>query len=259
MKRRGFTLIELLVVIAIIAILAAILFPVFAQARENARKTACLSNLKQLGTALMMYAQDWDETFPFWRTKCHNDPQYPPGGLFWTEQLMPYVKNADVFRCPSAREERRGWARCYPGDIGGRPQNNIIANYGYNELILNGGIDRDCCKGCDKLSSLVAPTETLILADCTSDIVSPWAEIQPERINPRVAFANYTGTADLVCGCPGYLTVPMDVALDRYAPHTSGAIIVFADGHAKWYRGDQIKSKVKGGPMRFCGPDLMQR
>ena len=63
-QKRGFTLIELLVVIAIIAILAAILFPVFSRARESARKTACLSNMKQIGTALMMYCQDWDEAFP---------------------------------------------------------------------------------------------------------------------------------------------------------------------------------------------------
>jgi prepilin-type N-terminal cleavage/methylation domain-containing protein len=72
-KKRGFTLIELLVVIAIIAILAAILFPVFSRAREQARKTACLSNMKQMATATMMYVQDWDETFPITTVCCAQD------------------------------------------------------------------------------------------------------------------------------------------------------------------------------------------
>lgn len=94
--RKAFTLIELLVVIAIIAILAAILFPVFAQAREKARTITCVSNLKQLGTAVMMYVQDNDETFPWgnnWR-------QYtdPCGNKY---QIYPYVKNLAVFHCPS--------------------------------------------------------------------------------------------------------------------------------------------------------------
>jgi prepilin-type N-terminal cleavage/methylation domain-containing protein/prepilin-type processing-associated H-X9-DG protein len=88
--KRGFTLIELLVVIAIIAILAAILFPVFAQARSKARQTACLSNVKQIGTAMMMYVQDYDETTPSARG----------GGWEWWTELMPYIKNLDVLNCP---------------------------------------------------------------------------------------------------------------------------------------------------------------
>src|SRR5262245_41008736 len=100
----GFTLIELLVVIAIIAILAAILFPVFAQAREKARQSACLSNLKQIGVALQLYTQDYDEmtpsarTYGAWWTK--NDPKAWPAP-YARDQLMPYVKNEALWNCPS--------------------------------------------------------------------------------------------------------------------------------------------------------------
>ncbi len=96
-RARGFTLIELLVVIAIIAILAALLFPVFARARENARKSNCQSNLKQIGTALMMYVQDYDEYTPAsWLGT--NDQN----GTIWPDLLVPYTKNMEMFNCPSS-------------------------------------------------------------------------------------------------------------------------------------------------------------
>ena len=134
MKRNAFTLIELLVVIAIIAILAAILFPVFAKARESARKTSCLSNMKQIGTASLMYAQDFDESYPDSRASTDaldgagcsgigaGAPHYSGGAhiqcwgirLFspgtgktsqipagYPARLLPYVKNVQIFRCPS--------------------------------------------------------------------------------------------------------------------------------------------------------------
>src|SRR5690554_3780891 len=93
--KRGFTLIELLVVIAIIAILAAILFPVFARAREKARQTSCLSNLKQMGLATLMYAQDYDERYNLAYTST------AIGTLHWPILLEPYHRNAEIYECPS--------------------------------------------------------------------------------------------------------------------------------------------------------------
>jgi prepilin-type N-terminal cleavage/methylation domain-containing protein/prepilin-type processing-associated H-X9-DG protein len=102
--RRGFTLIELLVVIAIIALLAAILFPVFARARENARKSSCANNLKQIGIGLAQYTQDYDEMFPF-SAYAVNGGASPNNFAFdvneWPARTVPYIKSYQVFRCPS--------------------------------------------------------------------------------------------------------------------------------------------------------------
>jgi prepilin-type N-terminal cleavage/methylation domain-containing protein len=140
MRRRGssqraFTLIELLVVIAIIAILAAILFPVFAQAREQARKSTCLSNCKQVGTSLMMYLQDYEETYPMWcpLDDCSDKSEIDNrvfGG--WPEfkyttpvirVLQPYLKNTRVFHCPSDTQFENSfsykWSLSGPWPTGG--------------------------------------------------------------------------------------------------------------------------------------------
>ncbi len=103
-QRRGFTLIELLVVIAIIAILAAILFPVFAQAREKARMISCLSNMRQIGLALRMYAQDYDETYP--NMRLHEFY------ICWNNTLQPYLKSKNMMMCPSNphnKQNAQGW------------------------------------------------------------------------------------------------------------------------------------------------------
>ncbi len=137
MKRRtGFTLIELLVVIAIIAILAAILFPVFARAREKARASACLSNLKQIGMGFMMYAQDYDETLPACRFQDGSWPWefWPTYAAYWWAAIFPggiqpYIKNNQIWNCPSATGGNwsSGWAIPEAGKIG----------YGYSEFMYN--------------------------------------------------------------------------------------------------------------------------
>src|SRR3712207_6069133 len=108
MRKRGFTLIELLVVIAVIAILAAILFPVFAQAREKARSAACLSNTKQMGLGVSMYAQDYDEVLPM------GGNGGPTGANRWYHWIQPYTKNRQIGICPSAPGQRPGYY-----DVGG--------------------------------------------------------------------------------------------------------------------------------------------
>ncbi|BCM92922.1 hypothetical protein IAD21_04806 [Abditibacteriota bacterium] len=99
-SKSAFTLIELLVVIAIIAILAAILFPVFSRARENARRASCQSNLKQIGLGVLQYAQDYDEKYPAW-ARSLNNPAANTSDIWWSTQIMPYVKSIQLFACPS--------------------------------------------------------------------------------------------------------------------------------------------------------------
>ncbi len=114
-RRRGFTLIELLVVIAIIAILAAILFPVFAKAREKARQSSCNSNVKQIGVAILAYCQDYDERYP----------RYSFGTWYWPVVISPYMKSVQLFHCPSRKDTAQTW----PGPTD--PTSTYCA-YGYN-------------------------------------------------------------------------------------------------------------------------------
>jgi prepilin-type N-terminal cleavage/methylation domain-containing protein/prepilin-type processing-associated H-X9-DG protein len=140
----AFTLIELLVVIAIIAILAAILFPVFAQAREQARSASCQSNLRQMSLAINIYAQDFDETYPAGsRTVSINGVDY---AFRWMDQINPYVKNAQIYTCPSQSNFR--WA--------GRPTTGgSSGSYGYNSRFLNNQI----------MAAINKPAETIAVGD----------------------------------------------------------------------------------------------
>ncbi len=136
MNRRGFTLIELLVVIAIIAILAAILFPVFARAREKARQTSCLSNLKQIVLGYKMYIQDYDERG--WNDRMYTNPELPAGGgicqsgcggtyVPWSTVVQPYLKNTQLLECPSDDDDgcQRGSGRAKPPLVGYGPNGQL--------------------------------------------------------------------------------------------------------------------------------------
>ena len=137
MRHRGFTLIELLVVIAIIAILAAILFPVFARAREKARQSACLSNVKQIGLAIMMYTEDYDELLP----------GYQQAGVYWWDILNPYMKNRGILVCP----DKIDWNYGHATDKSG---------YGLNEDIFTADAAAKV-----SLASVQSPSETIGAAD----------------------------------------------------------------------------------------------
>ncbi|HEX2999091.1 MAG TPA: DUF1559 domain-containing protein, partial [Armatimonadota bacterium] len=141
-SRSGFTLIELLVVIAIIAILEAILFPVFARARENARKSTCQSNLKQLGTAFLMYTQDYDECWArqVWTAGGLTDPVYQ----VWWRALDPYVKNTGVYQCPSLSNASASYSYSYNVWLSGQSESTVgsYSPYGVSErVVLTDGLD----------------------------------------------------------------------------------------------------------------------
>ncbi len=153
-KRLGFTLIELLVVIAIIAILAAILFPVFARARENARRTSCLSNAKQLGLGFMQYTQDYDEMYPIIGYALGDTVVYPSGQTSnnsWILRVYPYVKSVQIFTCPSNTIP--------PWQGGTSPSAVAGTSYGASSALLTNGLVPTALAAVQKVS------DTVLLAD----------------------------------------------------------------------------------------------
>jgi len=260
-RRNGFTLIELLVVIAIISILAGILFPVFAQAREKARGIACISNLMQLGKALQMYLQDYDGTYPAKVSPCDTGAGGEKYSLMWWDQLFTYVKNWEVFRCPSASQPEEWPSNCYPvggPDLRARPWAN---NYGYNEQIARGWHPLRHCNGVSNSEPTIKwPSETLVLADCWNNMLSPWARTR-DGILVRVAYANGPGDCRFPINGPGG-GGPCPPGVDPFAAgsqlsrHQGGANLLFADSHAKWYKAESIRGWGQGGTIRACAYEI---
>lgn len=232
--RRGFTLIELLVVIAIIAILAAILFPVFARAREKARQASCQSNLKQIALGFLMYVNDADEKLPVWAPWCWG---YAGRGRPWWAQIEPYIKNKQIFACPSATVAgniRGACGTCLPYGF------EVPAlNYGYNEYMSHGGAP--CCVPDARAAKLVTwdkPVQTYLVGDSKCSLT--WGD-DSEGYLFRVAYPRWGGCV----ACQG--NVPADKG--AYAQHNGGSNIAFLDGHVKWMQWSQIKRVAQGGTL----------
>ncbi|MBM3475892.1 MAG: DUF1559 domain-containing protein [Armatimonadetes bacterium] len=207
----GFTLIELLVVIAIIAILAAILFPVFARAREKARQTSCLSNLKQIGLALMMYDQDYDEALPPAYIDYDQSGGYSDLDLSWRASILPYCKNKAMFICPSARSQNQfesNWTT------------DVTLNCGYSGTGVHFNAGPPTPVWGMSPGYIAEPTQTIEVFDGFSFIDGPGSNSH------------------------GYVRSASDAAAMR---HNGGAVYLFADGHSKWYQPRSIKCNATTG------------
>jgi prepilin-type N-terminal cleavage/methylation domain-containing protein/prepilin-type processing-associated H-X9-DG protein len=222
MKKRtgGFTLIELLVVIAIIAILAAILFPVFAQAREKARQTSCLSNMRQLGIALDMYSQDYDERlFFFGHNVDHSraNTVVPIGANAanrWWNQILPYTKNdKDLIVCPSDSGRT-------PNSADGKPR-SYIANRAAEHL---------------PLSAVDYPADVIVVTEKVDKADDSWFEPPKNLWEVKASLGS-----------------PV-LAMTR---HSGGVNCMFFDGHSKWMSKGALTKDPCGLP--YSGVDLIRR
>lgn len=244
--RQGFTLIELLVVIAIIAILAAILFPVFARARENARRASCQSNLKQIGLGLIQYAQDYDEGTPIISDTGPNPRYGRYAGTTWLDQIYPYVKSYQIYVCPSAtRAEDKKFDPTDPTTFAGSYK-------------INWGCE-NCSFSRPPVTDLVGPTNgTVIKLPAIEDASGTLWVADGERIT-STQWDFYWIENDQLATKPsrntGYPVVTgfgtntgVDAGSPPVARHLDTLNILFCDGHVKANKIDKLTvSKVIGG------------
>jgi len=229
-NRAAFTLIELLVVIAIIAILAAILFPVFAQARDKARSAMCLSHSKQVGVSLMMYVQDYDEIYP---KSYYYDPDGPTAGrrTQWAYILQPYVKNNAIFKCPT------DFMPTPPQTSSGFldltvPELSYIPNYAVMPAHDGGTVS---------MSAIGTTSNVIILAEKQYKIgtktLKPYAGASGFYPDTPVSSPYCKVTADRVKAA---IAKPSDsnykLARVAFSRHQGGSNFIFCDGHAKFHR-----------------------
>lgn len=235
--RQGFTLIELLVVIAIIALLAAILFPVFARARENARRTSCQSNLKQIGTAVMMYVQDFDERYPY----CLDGNQ---GNKVWRELVKPYIKSDQVFYCPSS-----------PRRTASNPN---TAHYGANRaVLLDGDVDPDIpVRPVLHQTQLGAASTTYMIMDAGSfRLVSYNAGVQARGGQGFYLPGTGPGSPSDLTSSNAWGANTADLQTDwSTGRHFGGVNIIFADGHVKWLPSQTVAKEGAICSTSFCYP-----
>jgi len=235
-QRRAFTLIELLVVIAIIAILASILFPVFARAREQARKAACQSNLKQIGLAIAMYVQDYDETYPLGSMGYSSvQPDWYDDGnahtAYWYSIFQPYVKSRQVFVCPTAGKidysGSYGWNICgtrYAGQANDAtvPGNGFGWSPNHWETPTLSYL---------KLPSVEEPASTIIIGDPSSNGYNG---------NGLFLYPNsYNRIPVLHGGQIGPFNESAEISI---TDHTGGGNYLFADGHVKYLQASHVQA-----------------
>jgi prepilin-type N-terminal cleavage/methylation domain-containing protein/prepilin-type processing-associated H-X9-DG protein len=219
-SRRAFTLIELLVVIAIIAILASILFPVFGRARENARRSSCQSNLKQIGLGIMQYTQDYDEKYP----KSRGGGNQALAGTWFTD-IQPYMKSKQIFQCPSdSGTNRSGSTGRYNGDT----TQYLHSSYGYNDTFHQRA-----------MASVTSPASTVLGTDANAIPIANVAPTnwQPEVSNPSPFLIDNTTTRPAVAGVTA--TGTGDDNSDFTGPiprHLETCSVMWADGHVKSLR-----------------------
>jgi prepilin-type N-terminal cleavage/methylation domain-containing protein len=238
----GFTLIELLVVIAIIAILAAILFPVFAQVRERARQSNCLSNLRQLSVGLQIYAQDWDETLV--PSTNYAAPETALDRI-WTGALSPYLRSTGILSCPSATV--RGYAADWPS--------RGLSSIGYNGITGYDPAGKEAPATATNRAILDEPSRTVLFADTPAGPTE--AKYRGYVFEPNNGQANpadarlstpLVADRDLVAGSPlgpGQLK-PVFARHFATGDDRGLATLGFADGHAKPYSARSILGQQAG-------------